>query len=270
MTGEVVLVEKRGGVAVVTLNRPQVHNAIDPEMACRLVEVFDEFVTDASLLVAVVTGAGDKAFCSGGDLQTSLPLLTGERQPQNEFEARVVADPDILARAALRRTDIAKPVIAAVNGACLAGGMELLLNTDLRIAAEHVIFGLPEVRHGLVPFAGAFARLPQQVGYCAAMEILLTGTAIGAAEAKELRLVNRLVAAADVMPEALRLAERIAANGPLAVREAKQAVNAALGQPLAAAYRLEDAARQKVMASEDAREGPRAFREKRAARFLGR
>jgi enoyl-CoA hydratase len=140
---EVVLFETRGPVALVTLNHPESHNAITPEMACLLADMFEAFAAEPGLLVLVVTGAGGKAFCSGGDLDQSLPLLTGARLPQTTFDERVLADPDIMARAVLRMPRLEKPVIAAVNGYCLAGGMETLLGTDIRIAADHASFGLP-------------------------------------------------------------------------------------------------------------------------------
>ena len=176
MNGEAVVVyEKRGRVALLTLNRPRVHNAMNPEMVCRLDETIKAFAADDEALVLVVTGAGEKTFCSGGDLARTLPLLSGARAPQDEFDRRIVDDPGILARAVFRLPELDKPVIAAINGHCLAGGAELALNTDIRIAAPHASFGLPEVRHGLIPFAGALARLSQQAPYCRAMEILLLG-----------------------------------------------------------------------------------------------
>ncbi|MGQ9371135.1 enoyl-CoA hydratase/isomerase family protein [Azospirillum sp. ST 5-10] len=263
----VVLWERRGAVAVITLNRPEVRNAIDPEMACRLVEAYARAAEDPEVRVLVVTGAGP-AFCSGGDLEKSLPLLTGARQPQDEFERRVAADPDLLVRAALRDA-LDKPVIAAVNGHCLAGGTELLLGTDIRIAAEEAVFGLPEVRHALVPFAGALSRLPHQVPLCAAMEMMLVGDPLPAADALRLGLVNRVVPAHAVLPHALQVAERIAGNGPLAVREIKRTVRASLGRSEEEAFRLEDAARERVMSSADAREGPAAFLEKRPPAYRG-
>jgi enoyl-CoA hydratase len=170
----------------------------------------------------------------------------------------------------LRDYPLNKPVIAAVNGACLAAGMELLLATDVRVVAEHATFGLPEVTRALIPFAGSMARLARQIAHCHAMELLLTGDSINAAEAHRIGLVNHVVPAGDVRAKAHALARRIAANGPIAVQQVKQTVLNSSGLPLADAYRLEDAAKGIVMATEDAREGPRAFMEKRAAIYLGR
>jgi enoyl-CoA hydratase len=266
---DVIRLERRGRVALLTLNRPDAHNALTPEMACQLVDHYDEISDDPDIHALVVTGAGDKAFCSGGDLENTLPLLTGARAAKDEWDRRILQAPDILTRAALRM-DFAKPVIAAVNGYCLAFGVELLLATDIRIAAEHATFGLPEARHALIPFAGALARLPRQIPTCAAMEMLLVGGPISAAEALRLGLINQLVSSAQVLPRAIELAERIAANGPLAVREIKRAVNAMSGMILAEAFRLEDEARDRIMASADAKEGPAAFVERRRPKFQGR
>ncbi len=264
-----ILLERRGHVAVLTLDRPEAHNAITPEMACRLVDLYDDVGGDPDIRVLVVTGAGDEAFCSGGDLKRTLPLITGARVAEDHWDRRVLQDPDILARAALRM-EFLKPVIAAVNGHCLAFGTELLLATDIRVAAEHATFGLPEARRALIPFAGAMARLPRQIPACTAMEMLLTGVPISAAEAWRVGLVNRVLPAVQVVPQALDMAERIAANGPLAVQEIKRAVNAMSAATLDDAFRVEDEARTRIMASADAREGPAAFAEGRTPTFVGR
>ncbi len=156
-----VLSTRDGAVAIVTLNRPRARNAISPEMACRLAELFDALAVDPSVHAVVLTGSGEHAFCSGGDLGLTLPLLAGDRAPATEWDRRLLEDPTVLRRSGLTADGFDKPIVAAVNGACLAGGFEMLLATDVRIAAEHAIFGLPEVRHGLIPFAGALARLPR-------------------------------------------------------------------------------------------------------------
>ncbi len=265
-----LLFERREGVAILTLNRPEARNAISPEMACRLADAFYEIEQDNDIRCVILTGAGDRAFCAGGDLALMLPLMTGARAPQDDWDRRVLNDPTVMDRSALRRFEMTTPLIAAINGHCLAGGMETMLATDIRVAADHATFGLPEAKRGLIPFAGALVRLPRQMSHCRAMELLLTGDTITAAEAQAAGLVNHVVPGAEVFDRAWDIARRIAANGPVATRQIKRTTLAASGRTLSEGYALEDAAREVVMASEDAREGPRAFMEKRPARFRGR
>ena len=182
----------------------------------------------------------------------------------------MLTDPGIIDRSALRRFAFDKPVIAAINGACLAGGMETVLATDIRIAAPHASFGLPEVKRALIPFAGSLARLPRQVAHCHAMELLLLGDSVGAEEALRMGLINRVVPADEVLPTAMDFARRIAANGPAAIRAVKRIVRDGSGLPLGAGYDLEDAAKAVIMATEDAREGPLAFMQKRTPVYRGR
>lgn len=265
----VLLSDLDDGVLLLTLNRPAARNALTPEMICRLADAFDAAETDGAVRVVVLTGAGERAFCSGGDLAATLPLLTGARAPTDEWDRRLLDDPAVLSRSALRDDGFSKPLIAAVNGACLAGGLETMLATDIRIAADHAVFGLPEVAHGLIPFAGAPTRLPRQVPYAAAMQMLLTGQPIDAAEALRIGLVNEVLPLPGVLPRAMALAHRIASNGPVAVQRLKQTVLRSRGRPLPEGFRLEDDARLAVLATADAREGPRAFMEKRQPRFVG-
>jgi enoyl-CoA hydratase len=265
-----LLYRKDGPIATFTLNRPQARNALTPELVCRLADAIADFANDPSLRVGILSGAGDKAFCAGGDLGTMLPLLSGDREPAEDWDRRVLHEPFVMAASSLREYPIDKPLIGAINGACLAGGLEMLLGMDIRIAAEHAIFGLPEVRRGVIPFAGSMVRLPRQIGYCNAMELLLVGDTIDAHEARRLGLVNHVVAADAVLPKAHEIARKIAANGPLAVQRVKHTVLATSGLPLSDGYRLEDESTRIVMVSDDAREGPRAFVEKRPPRFTGR
>lgn len=256
-----------GAVLVVTLDREARRNALTPEMLCRLADAFVAYEADPALRACVVTGAGTQAFCSGGDLERTLPLMTGDRPPADDWDRRVLGDPRVLAASGLRELAPGKPVIAAVNGACMAAGFELLLGTDIRVAASHARFGLPEVQRALLPFAGSMARLPRQVPWASAMQLLLTGEPIDAAEALRIGLVNEVLEADAVLPRAMAIAERIASNGPLAVRTIKRTAVAASGRSLDAAWPLEDEAKRIVFASEDAREGPRAFLEKRPPRW---
>lgn len=262
--------DTRGGVLTLTLDAPSRRNALSPEMLCRLSDALHAFDADDALKVVIVTGAGEQAFCAGGDLGRTLPLLTGDRAPEDEWDRRVLAEPVIMATSGLRGWLPSKPVIAAVNGVCMAAGLELLLGTDIRLAADHARFALPEVQRGLLPFAGSMARLPRQVPYAVAMQMLLTGDPIDAAEAWRIGLVSEVMPLPALLPRAHAIADRIAANGPLAVREAKQAAIATSGLALGDAYAVEDAAWARVRASDDAREGPRSFMEKRAPRWRGR
>jgi enoyl-CoA hydratase len=265
-----LLYEKKGHVAYLTLNRPERHNALTPELVCRLADAYQDFAADAQMRVAILTGAGDKAFCAGGDLATMLPLLSGNRLPADPWDQRVLDDPIVMAASSLRDYPLHKPVIAAINGLCLAGGAEMILGTDIRIAADHAVFGYPEAKRAVIPFAGAMVRLPRQIAYARAMELLLTGDTIDAHEAHRLGLVNHVLPAAEVLPKAEALARRIAENGPLAVQRIKETALRGSGLTLQEGYAVEDESRRVVLASEDAKEGPRAFVEKRAPRYVGR
>lgn len=264
-----VAVEKDGAVLRITINRPAARNALTPEMLCRLADAFVMLRDDAALRVAVITGTGDIAFCAGGDLGSTLPLLTGAREPANEWDRRVMNEPQVMAASSLRGFALDKPVIAAINGACLAAGFELMLGTDIRIAASHASFGLPEVQRGLIPFAGSMVRLPRQVPQALAMEIMLAGRPINAQRALQAGLVNEVLPPEEVLPRAMALAAQIAGNGPLAVQQVKRTVMAASGASLGEGYAIEDDSRRTVFASADAQEGPRAFMEKRPPRFTG-
>lgn len=265
-----MLFERRGHVALVTLNRPEARNALSPEVAVLLSRAWLQVRDDDGIRVAVVTGAGGKAFCAGADLGRLIPLSTGARQPEDEWDHAVRKDPRITDQALLRGFDTVKPVIAAVDGFAIAGGMEMMLGTDLRVASEDARFGLQEVKWGLYPAGGSTARLPRQIPWAMAMEILLTGGLIDAKRALELGLVNRVVPKAEVLPSALALAEIVAENGPIAVREIRRGARACIGLPEEQALATESRIAMGVFRTQDAREGPRAFMEKRKPRFEGR
>ena len=248
--------DKQDRIATVTINRPDAMNALTVEMLAALDAAFEEFNNDDDLWVAILTGAGDKAFCSGMDLKEAIPLIT-------EGDSLGYDDPT-----KRQFSDIFKPIITAVNGYCIAGGLEMLEGTDLRIAAEHATFGLGEVRWGIIPTGGTHIRLPRQIPWAVAMELLLTGQPIDAQRAYSIGLVNQVVPADELMPAALKLAETICKNGPLAVRTAKEIAVRSLG--LESGFALERILGDRVMNSEDAKEGPRAFLEKRPPKFTGR
>ncbi len=257
-----ILYEKRERVAIITLNRPHAMNAIDPETHWELDAMFRAFRDDPALWVAILTGAGEKAFSAGADL---LKLI-----PQSFAEARGRPDQQSGLGGITRGLEIWKPIIAAINGHCLAGGLELALACDLRLAAAHATFGLTEVRWGLMPGAGGTQRLPRAIPLAKAMEMILLAEPIDAQEAHRLGLVNRVVPLSELMPTALQWAQTLCERGPLAVRAAKEAVLRGLELPLAEGLRFEAFLSGTLRGTEDAQEGPRAFVEKRRPIFKGR
>lgn len=264
-----VLFTVNNGVACITLNRPEKMNALNPEMIVRLARYWDAIETDTSVRVAILTAIGERTFCAGADLGRLTPLLTRARAAEDEWDEALLTEPKILNRALLRRVDFTTPVIAAARGTVVAGGMELALACDLRVVSEQTTMGLSEVKRGLIPAGGGIARASRQLGWAAAAEILLVGDQISAAEALRIGLVNRVVASQDVLPTAQALAEKMAQNSPLAMRKAKEAMLGASGRPLQEAFGVEDACIKVVLRSQDAREGSRAFMEKRKPQFTG-
>ena len=225
-TGEKIMAlvdyELQGHVAIITLNRPDARNAINPEFAVRLADAWQEVKTNDGVRVAVLTGNGS-AFCAGADLGQLIPMMSGARQPENEWDERVMKEPGITSRALLRNIDTEKPVIAAINGHAIAGGMEMVQGTDIRVSVPQARFGVQEVKWALFPAGGSSVRLPVQLP-----------------------------------------------NGPLAVKAIRQSVKACLGKPEQEALRLESEISGPVFQTEDAREGPRAFMEKRKPEYKGR
>ena len=265
-----VLVEVAGGIATITLNRPHRHNAMTPEMLIRLGAAWQQVRDDPAVSVALLRGAGTDSFCSGADLGRLIPLMTGARGAEDEWDEAFLADPDTLSKGLLRGYDVFKPIVVAVCGPALAGGTELLMGTDFRIASERAVFGTTEVRRGIIPAGGTLARLARQIPYTAAMEIILGGEPVSADFALRCGLVSRVVPHADTLPVAIETAHRVAQAAPLALALAKEVVVTTSGVPLSEAYAVEAAAMQAVMATEDAREGPLAFLEKRPPRWSGR
>lgn len=265
-----VRLEVDNGIARVTINRPDKRNSLTAEAVVRLANAWQAIADDPAVRVAVLTGAGDKAFCSGADLGTLIPLITNRREPQDGWDRQIKENPRLFNRALLRSTSFTVPVIAAVRGFALAGGTELALGADLIVAAQDSVFGLPEVARGLIPGGGGIARLSRGVPRAFAAEIVLVGDQISAQDAHRMGIVNRVVPSADVLATAEAIAERMARNGPIAMRTAKQALIRCGGASLGDAFRVENELVTFVAATEDAHEGPRAFMEKRTPNFVGR
>ena len=256
-----LLYEKKGRIAYLTFNRPSEMNAITPEMLADLELITEDFKQDDAVLVLIVTGAGDKAFTAGADLKKTITKITAEASAGGRF----METPE-------RRffSTCYKPIIAAINGFCLAGGTEIIQGMDIRIAAEHARFGLPEVHWGIIPGGGSHVRLPRQIPYCHAMDIILTGRQLTAQEALAFGLINKVVPAGDVMTEAERYAKLICSNGPLAVQAAKEAAITAYNQSWEEGFRTEALIAERIFKTEDAKEGPKAFAEKRDPVYHGR
>jgi enoyl-CoA hydratase len=252
---EALLTERRGHVLVVTINRPRARNAITGEVAERIADAMDEFDRDPHLRAAILTGAGG-TFSAGMDLKAAL---AGEPAsvPGRGFGAITTSPPR-------------KPLIAAVEGWALAGGCEMVLACDLVIAADNARFGLPEVKRGLAAGSGGLVRLPRRIPYHVAMELILTGDLMSARRAYALGLVNALAPAGQALDVALELAEKVAANGPLALAASKEVIRQGDGWTDEDVRRRHKGVIRSVMQSEDAVEGARAFTEKRAPVWRGR
>jgi len=261
-----VIVEKDGHVLVVTLNRPEKRNAVNSEVMCRLYDAWVQLDEDDDLRCAILTGTGT-TFCAGMDL-SEIGKLGGP--PTNEYMERVQKNPAIIYGAWLKTYRPTKPVILAAEGFARAGGTEILQGTDIRVAGESAMFGVTEVQRGLFPMAGSAVRLRRQIGYAVAAEMLICGEDLPARRAYELGLVNHVVPDGQALTKAREVAARIAANGPIAVKAIVATLRETETLPEAEAFVIEQRHGQQVMASEDAKEGPRAFLEKRDPVFQGK
>jgi enoyl-CoA hydratase len=255
------LVERRGHVLIVTMNRPHARNALSGPMMAIMREAWDEVDRDPDVRACVLTGAGG-AFCAGADLKAMTTAHPGDAFRSGTWDLAVIEP-------LLKGRRLTKPLIAAVEGAAVAGGTEILQATDVRVAGESARFGVSEARWGLFPLGGSAVRLPRQLPYTLAAEILLTGRHLTAAEAKQIGLIGHVVPDGQALAKALELAELIAANGPLAVQAILRTIRETEGMPENEAFAVEARLGMEVFASQDAKEGPRAFAEKRKPNFRG-
>jgi enoyl-CoA hydratase len=253
------LIERRGHVLIVTMNRPAARNALSGPMMALLRQAWDQTDNDPDIRVCVLTGAGG-AFCAGADLKAMASSPPGEQFAAGGQDLAVI-------EALLKGRRLTKPLIAAVEGPAIAGGTEILQATDIRVAGEGARFGISEARWGLFPLGGSAVRLPRQIPYTVAAELLLTGRHISAAEARDIGLIGHVVPDGQALAKALEIAGMIAANGPVAVRAILATIRATEGMAENDAFALEARIGREVFQSADAKEGPRAFAEKRRPQF---
>ena len=254
------LVERRGHVLIVTMNRPQARNALSGPMMELMRQAWDTVDSDPDIRVCVLTGAGG-AFCAGADLKAMTREHPGARMGELDLS---VIEP------LLKGRRLSKPLIAAVEGPAVAGGTEILQACDIRVAGASARFGVSEARWGLFPLGGSAVRLPRQIPYTVAADLLLTGRHITAAEALSIGLIGHVVPDGQALGQALEIAAAIAANGPVAVRAILRVIRETEGMAENEAFALEAKVGMSVFASEDAKEGPRAFAEKRRPQYRGK
>ena len=253
------LIEQRGPVLIVTMNRPEARNALSGEMLSLMVEAWDRVDTDPDIRVCILTGAGGY-FCAGMDLKAASAKPPGDSFADGSYDPSRI---DGL----LKGRRLTKPLIAAIEGPAIAGGTEILQGTDIRVAGESAKFGISEARWSLYPMGGSAVRLVRQIPYTIACDLLLTGRHISAAEARDYGLIGHVVPDGQALARALEIAEVIASNGPLAVQAILRSIRATEGMPENEAFTIDTKIGIEVFLSEDAREGPRAFKEKRTPQF---
>lgn len=258
-----LLIDRDGPIVTLTMNRPEARNAWSLEMIARLADAWEMVNSDPKVLVCILTGAGS-SFCAGSDLK-----MMHRDNDDDPWKKRFTEDPDLHWKAMLRGYRVVKPLISAVEGFALAGGTEILQTTDIRVAGRSAMFGLTEAKLGLFPLGGSTVRLQRQIPYTKAMEILLMGKRFSAQEALDMGLIGTIVDDGEALGEAKKMAEVIAGNGPLAVQAIKQSIQATASMTEEEGLAYELKVGWPVFKSKDAREGARAFAEKRKPVFKG-
>jgi len=257
--GPDAIIEQRGHTLILTLNRPEARNALSTEMLSTMVAAWDRVDSDPEIRSCILTGAGGY-FCSGMDLKAATAKPPGDSFKDGSYDPSRID-------ALLKGRRLTKPLIAAVEGPAIAGGTEILQATDIRVAGESAKFGVSEAKWSLYPMGGSAVRLPRQIPYTLAADILLTGRHLTAAEAKEIGLIGYLVPDGQAMTKALEIAEMINSNGPLAVQAILKSIRETEGMPENEAFKIDTQLGIQVFLSDDAKEGPRAFAEKRKPEF---
>ena len=262
-----IIFDKEGYIAKVGIDNPESRNALGPDTLLDLHKIWEECGRDDSVRAVVLYSALPDIFCSGMNLKTAIPVLTGMRSPRTEGEKWLVEDWQAVGKAMLKHKTLDRPVIAAVNGYCITGGFEMAMGCELRVASEDAVFQMRETRLGIMPMSGSNVFLPTQVGSARAMEILLTGDNFSARKLYEWGFLNRLTSKEKLMDEAMELAETIAGNGPRSVRGIVRCSRMIQGKSLDEALRIESDIGAPIFVGEDAREGVTAQKEKRKPQF---
>ena len=258
-----VVYKKKGHIAYIKYDRPEARNAFSPHLIVRMSEILDDVNADNNIWVIILGSTTPGIFSAGADLKLTIPLLNGTRKPENEFDHLIMNDIDLFRKGTLKGNDTDRPIIAAIDGFCLAGAFEAVMGTDIRVATKRSIFSLPEVSRGIVAWGGGTSKLARQIPYAKAMEMNLTGRKFSAEEMMELGFLNSVVDEDRLWQKAEEYAQVIIENAPLAVRAAKQSIRQCLGHSIEEAMEIEQEVTRHIRYTEDAEEGPRAFAEKR-------
>ena len=267
---DALLFEKKDHIAFLKFNRPKEKNAFSPRLIMEMYRLLGEIQHDNDIWVVILGSTTPGIFSSGMDLRLTIPLLVGFRKPEDEYDRAILEDPSLIKRGTFRTQELDRPLIAAVDGVCMAAGFEVVMSTDIRIATKRSTFALPEVKVGIVASTGGTSKLAGQIPYAKAMEMNLTAKSFSAQEMLDLGFLNAVVEEEDLWTRAEEYARMITANAPLAVRIAKQSIQKCLGRPIEEAMKIEQEIVLSLRNTEDAREGPRAFLEKRKPKWKAR